>query len=136
MTTPPTLDPEDQALFYLRKLLVKACGDAAFRQTLIDDPKAAAKQENINDLTDDDFAHLQWVQPMLVRFAKNTGVDPDDAHSWATGALLRRVVCPGVGAPPFQINVLSYQRFAFACAPDAGLRDLRAGSSTYKRSGS
>lgn len=114
MSTPSPLDPEDQALYDIRTLFIRACADEKFRTALIDNPTEAAKQMNIY-LRPVDDKHVRDVSDLLQRFAKNPALHPDDVASWATGVLLRSVTCQ-LGMERWGVGILSIQRFAFACA--------------------
>lgn len=125
-----TGDPEDQAFINLRTLLARAATDHAFRDALLQDPVGTAGGIGIT-LGDDDVNNLCAATPDLKRFSKSTGVDPDDALSWAIGAVARNVVCPTLGTPDFKVHVFSIQRFAFACPDQSGSRELPKGSCTH-----
>jgi hypothetical protein len=131
MTTRPPLEPEDQALYDIRTLLTKAHGDAAFRAALINDPISAAAKMNIK-LRKVDADHVLLVKDVLNRFSSNTGVDPDDAASWATGVLLRVFTCQNA-IDRWGPGTLSIQRFAFACAPLAKIESSSSSPDPQRR---
>jgi hypothetical protein len=110
----PPLDPDDQGLLNLRKSLVKACGDSAFRKNLRDKPQETAAAQGW-PLRDEDVDSFRAVENDLVRITTNTQLDPVDAENWATGLLLTSQVCP-LALAKWDVGVLSIQRFAFVCA--------------------